>query len=197
MATPTPARESVSARSLKLMKGPLSYIHAFFRASKEGLWCAGSGDGAATSARRGGDVTPLPVPPDHPFLVRGPRDTQGGDQARRLDPAGGERCPRPAPLQALPCRRRLTHHTPTPLAHWQVAENKLNNVAVLDKLEAVTDMPSTVMNYANMKGIPELTTALAALMHHTFLPDVELDPQCLVGASGEEGGGSGSGSGKR
>ena len=35
-----------------------------------------------------------------------------------------------------------------------------------------------------MKGIPELTNVLATVMRHTFMPDVEIDPQCLVVASG-------------
>ncbi|GAB4823287.1 hypothetical protein N2152v2_010333 [Parachlorella kessleri] len=67
-----------------------------------------------------------------------------------------------------------------------VAENKLSNQEVLERLEAVKDYPTWVMNYAGIKGVPPLQQALAGLMERTFVRDVRINSEhvCLsVGCS--------------
>lgn len=68
-----------------------------------------------------------------------------------------------------------------------VAENKLGNQLVLDRMSQVTSFPAWVMNYGGMKGSPALQMALAELMQRTFVPKPTLDPQnvcILAGCSG-------------
>lgn len=104
-----PKMEGVALRSHKLMKGPLSYIGAFFRATKEGLWWV-----ARAAAGRRARWVMASLTMSHVISAHLPR--------RSPDATDGW----------------------IPLV---VAENKLSNQAVLDRLEAVKGYPTWVMNY--------------------------------------------------
>ncbi|KAL4458929.1 hypothetical protein ABPG75_013794 [Micractinium tetrahymenae] len=65
-----------------------------------------------------------------------------------------------------------------------VAENKLGNAAMLERMAAVQDAPTMVLNYSGMKGIWELQVAMARLMEHFFLPGHSVDPQHICISSG-------------
>lgn len=76
------------------------------------------------------------------------------------------------------------HSNPDGWIPLVVAENKLSNAAVLARLNDVNDFPVQVMNYANMKGIPELQHALAGLMERTFLQGHAVNPAQVCIQSG-------------
>eukprot|EP00887_Chlorella_sp_A99_P006622 scaffold3.g6622.t1 len=76
------------------------------------------------------------------------------------------------------------HSNPDGWIPLVVAENKLSNAAVLARLNDVNDFPVQVMNYANMKGIPELQHALAGLMERTFLQGHAVNPAQARSAAG-------------
>lgn len=65
-----------------------------------------------------------------------------------------------------------------------VAENKLGNAAMLERMAAVTDCPTLVLNYSGMKGIRELQVSLARLMERFFLPGHSVHPQHICISSG-------------
>jgi hypothetical protein len=65
-----------------------------------------------------------------------------------------------------------------------VAENKLCNDLVLERMERVRDYPPWVMNYGGMKGAPGLQAALAALMGRTFVREVDLEPSNVCISAG-------------
>ena len=145
------SRDSVSKRSLPLMKGPLSYIGAFFRASAEGLWCAQGGAHWITA--RG---SPNPHPCREPSRPEGwipllvsacslhaPQGCCAGWRGAPDHTAAAARLP----PRGVPPPTTIAEHPP-----WQVAENKLNNAAVLERLEGVQKYPLSVMNYSGCAG---------------------------------------------
>lgn len=79
-----------------------------------------------------------------------------------------------------------TCRSPTNREGWiplVMAENKLGNDAVLQRMALVPPAPAWVMNYGSMKGAPGLQAALAALMNHTFIK-VPLLPENICISSG-------------
>ncbi|PSC76648.1 1-aminocyclopropane-1-carboxylate synthase [Micractinium conductrix] len=65
-----------------------------------------------------------------------------------------------------------------------VAENKLGNSLVLEKLEAVRGFPPAVMNYSGMKGIPEFQAAMASLLEEFVVRGHSVNPADLCISSG-------------
>lgn len=91
---------------------------------------------------------------------------------------------RSIPTALTVCRSPTNNRGWIPLV---VAENKLGNQLVLDRMSQVTSFPAWVMNYGGMKGSPALQAALADLLQRTFVPEPTLDPESmciLAGCSG-------------
>ncbi len=66
-----------------------------------------------------------------------------------------------------------------------VAENKLSgNELFLERMLQAPRPDLSVMNYGNMKGIPQCQKAICDLMNRTFIPDVHLKPDNLCIMSG-------------
>ena len=84
----------------------------------------------------------------------------------------------------LPC---LNHRSPSNTDGWiplVVAENKLSNELMLERLNKVQNVPKHVLNYGGMKGMESLQHAVVSLMQDTFVPEPELDPNCVCLLSG-------------
>lgn len=65
-----------------------------------------------------------------------------------------------------------------------VAENKLGNSMMLERLAKVVDYPPSVLNYSGMKGVPECQAAVAGLMERHMLKGHSVDPNHIVIAAG-------------
>ncbi|EFN53200.1 hypothetical protein CHLNCDRAFT_137035 [Chlorella variabilis] len=65
-----------------------------------------------------------------------------------------------------------------------VAENKLANSLVLERLEAAKGAPSSVLNYSSMKGMPECQAAMAGLLERHVVPGHKVEPGNVVIAAG-------------
>jgi 1-aminocyclopropane-1-carboxylate synthase len=80
--------------------------------------------------------------------------------------------------------------TPENPAGWVplvVAENKLGNDIMLNRMNQVTSFPTWVMNYGGFKGTFQLQTAFAGLLNRTFVKEPVLEPDnfCILsGCSG-------------
>lgn len=75
--------------------------------------------------------------------------------------------------------------SPTNRAGWiplVVAENKLANDKILERMQQVTQYPTWVMNYGGMKGSFQLQAAMAALINRTFVPEpkLEIEHMCIL-----------------
>ena len=78
------------------------------------------------------------------------------------------------------------YHPTTNTAGWiplVVAENKLGNHLVLDRMAQITEFPPWVMNYGGFKGSMQLQSAFAGLLNRTFVPEPVLQPDnfCILG----------------
>ena len=94
---------------------------------------------------------------------------------------------RPPPPPHLPSSRprRDPETCPEGWIPLVVAENKLGNDLVLQRLEAAgRGFPRAVMNYSGMKGTPELQGAMARLLERFLLPGHAVDPADLCISSG-------------
>ena len=86
---------------------------------------------------------------------------------------------------APPPPRRDPESCPEGWIPLVVAENKLGNDLVLQRLEAAgRGFPRAVMNYSGMKGTPELQGAMARLLERFLLPGHAVDPADLCISSG-------------
>ena len=75
--------------------------------------------------------------------------------------------------------------TPENPAGWVplvVAENKLGNQIILDRMNQVTNFPTWVMNYGGFKGTYQLQSAFAGLLNRTFVKEPVLEPDnfCIL-----------------
>ena len=165
--SPRAARSGCSARSNRLLKPMLSYIGAFIQAQSEGLWCVWCEDASRS------DRLILVLPPrglsalQLDGLSSQDHIDERADVAATAAPTAAIRRQVGPPPPPLPSRRLLCRDAEAKPDGWiplVVAENKLGNSLVLEKLEAVRGFPPAVMNYSGCvpHGVLNKSSALAA-----------------------------------